>query len=992
MVRCVRRRIAEIPMLLFSALACLFFVTGLVDTRRVELEWVQAPPPPLPETERDATLQVVVRARGGGPVERATVQAFWENERRYFWAGAALSDGDGRAELSRVPRGVLWSLADAPQMARSSLRVELGEDEKTVELELDAEQRLAVRVVDETGAPLPRATVLVTSRDPLPLGALTDADGRVEIGRLPPSPWTVKASAPGYESVERGLVRDSVEIALRRLGSLRVEVRDPAGKPAAGAIVSIAGSSLWPARRTEAGPDGVAKIVGLLAGAYDLKATLGSLVSPPFIGYELARGANDSLTLVLEQGRLVTAVVTDGEGPNPVIVPNADVVLAEGGLGSFPLRGRTGADGKVTLGPISPGPATLAARARGFVGGAVVAVPDVLTEPIRVPLLRGATLRGEVVDSRGFPIDGASIEIVGTDLRGMPVAETPFASRFRGAHFAWALGGPVPLIPAGELGVMPGPVPPIPAPGAAPSAPTDPFLLATDPRDANEFETFEPWVSGSDGRFVARPVTPGRVRALVRHPAYVEGTSELVSLAPGGEAEVRVVLLQGGTLMGRVLDDRGMPVADAEVEISGARSGAARATLTASDGTFEFAAVPPEVVLSVTRREDVGRIALRKTVKVPEGERVEIELTLPAPRDAVRIVVTDEDGQPIELAEVNALSLDPAVPLRSTLFTDQAGEAMLHDALGLALRVTVRAPGAPTAVKSFASAPETVSFELSPGVLVQGSVTAVRGRVSVAQALVTLVVDGERKTALTGADGTFLLRDVPEGRARLTVSHPDYADAEQTVTISATGRSDRPFELEPVDLEEPGEISGTVFDEDGNPVSGARVSLGSAASYLPVGALPRGTAVTDGRGHFTLSGVRPGVHRVEAIAAVVGRGSVSGVRVEARRTTDDVELTLKATASDEDTLASGGLAVTLGERGRGPELEVVVVQVSEGSEAERAGLREGDVLLGVDGSRALDMRDARTRLSGAPGSDVVLEISRGGETLRLRVAREAVRR
>jgi protocatechuate 3,4-dioxygenase beta subunit len=452
------------------------------------------------------------------------------------------------------------------------------------------------------------------------------------------------------------------------------------------------------------------------------------------------------------------------------------------------------------------------------------------------------------------------------------------------------------------------------------------------------------------------------------------------------------VLLQGGTLIGRVLDDRGTPVADAEVEISGSRSGVARATLTASDGSFEFAAVPAEVVVSVTRREDIGRIALRKAVSVGEGERVEVELTLPAPRDAVRVVVTDADGQPIELAEVNALSLDPAVPLRSTLFTDQAGEAMLEDALGLSLRITVRAPGSPTTTRSFASAPESVSFELSPGVLVQGSVTAVRGRVSVAQALVTLVVEGERKTALTDAEGGFVLRDVPEGRARLTVSHPDYAEAEQTVAIESTGRSDRPFELEPVDLEEPGEITGIVLDAAGDPVSGARVTLGSVASYLPVGTLPRGTAVTDSEGRFTLSGVRPGVHRVEAIAAVVGRGSVSGVRVEARRATEDVELTLKGAVSEDDSLASGGLAVTLGERGNGSAVEVVVVQVAEGSEAERAGLREGDSLLAVDGSAPSDMRDARARLSGAPGSDVVVEISRAGETLRLRVSREAVRR
>ncbi len=364
MVRCVRRRVAEIPMLLFSVLACLLFVVSLVDTRRVELEWVQAPAPPLPEEARDARLTVVVVQRGAGPLEGATVQAFWENDRRYFWAGAELSD-DARSRRARA--AAAWCALDPRRRTRASACLGASMSvraRRKLELELDDEQRLAVRVVDDEGAPIARATVLVTSRDPLPFGALTDADGRVTVGRLPSSPWTVKASAPGYESVERASVQGSVEIPLRRLGSLRVEVRDPAGNPAAGAVVSIAGSSLRPARRTGSRTRRRRQDSGLLGGAYDLRATLGSLASPPFIGYELARGANESLTLVLEQGRMVTAVVTDGEGPNPVLVPGADVVLAEGGLGSFPLRGRTGTDGTVVLGPVSPGPATLAARAR----------------------------------------------------------------------------------------------------------------------------------------------------------------------------------------------------------------------------------------------------------------------------------------------------------------------------------------------------------------------------------------------------------------------------------------------------------------------------------------------------------------------------------------------------------------------------------------------------------------------------------------------------
>jgi len=145
-----------------------------------------------------------------------------------------------------------------------------------------------------------------------------------------------------------------------------------------------------------------------LAGNYDLRASLGGLVSQTLLGFELGRGANEKVTLRLEPGRTVTAVVTDGAGRSPIVVPNADVVLAEGGVSSFPIRGRTGSDGKVSLGPIASGPATLGARAIDFVGSALVAVPDVLDGPVQIPLTRGGTIRGEVSDARGFAVDGAT--------------------------------------------------------------------------------------------------------------------------------------------------------------------------------------------------------------------------------------------------------------------------------------------------------------------------------------------------------------------------------------------------------------------------------------------------------------------------------------------------------------------------------------------------------------------------------------------------------
>lgn len=970
----------------FALLACLFFVIGLTDSPRTQIDVMPAPALPKATLVRDAALSVRVLDRNGAPLSGARVNAFWERDGIEHFVRAAESDATGHADLAALPRGVTWLLAEAPGHARASVRLELAAGVTAHEFKLQPESSVAVRVTDERGAPIASATVLVSAGDPLPYGALTDAGGRALVKRLPPAPWTVKASAAGYESSERSNVTGEVTIALRRLATLRVRVEFTDKRPAAGATVAIAGSTLWPARRTPTDASGLAHISGLLEGAYDLEATLDGFVSQPLVGFELARGADAEVTLVLEAGRFVHVLVTDGSADNALSVPDADVVLTAGGVGSFPRLGRTGHDGKLTLGPIPHAPATLAARADGFVSSQLVAVPDELgPEPVRIPLIRGATITGEVVDGRGFPVEGASIEIVGTDAFGLPVAETPFLAAFRNTHFDWAFAGPATLIPAGELGVMPGPVPPIPAAGVRIEAGSDLWSLADAPASL-----IDAWVSRSDGRFTARPVTPGRVRAVARHPDYVEGSSDLVTLAPGGEAHVKIVLLGGGTLAGRVLDDRSMPVEGAEVEVASINTSLVRTTLTQSDGSFEFTGIPSRVVVSVRRNDTESRVALRKTAEIVEGKRTELELVLPALRDPVQIIVTGERDAPIELAEVTVLSLDPDVPLRETSFTDSEGGTELMDGTGLPLRVVVEAPGFPRKAVVVDHAAGTLRVTLSAGVIVEGTVTAVRGRSFVEGALVTLLSEGARHTTLTDAEGRYRLHDIAPGRAHLHVTHPDYARVDHDITVGPTGRADRAFELEPIDLSEPGGIEGEVVDERGEPVSGARVSVGVAPAYLPAGALPPGVAQTDGNGHFVLNGVAEGVHVLDALSSVAGRGQARDVEVRSGRVTDRVRITLTPSGGD-DLVEGGNVAMTLGERGAGTELEVVVIAVAPSGEAERAGVTAGDVIAGIDGTRPANIADARRRLSGRPGTDVVLELLRDNDRLVLRIARESVR-
>jgi len=976
------RRVLDAAALISAALACVLLLLGLHDTPRSELEILSAPLPATAGT-RDAALALSVTTSAGAPLANASIAVFWEQNGAEYPVGIALSDGRGRASLRQLPHGSAWVLVESVGLARAARAVTLEAGETTLSVALEPEAKERVHVTDERGAVVAGATVLIHTADPVPFGALTDVKGDAAIGRLQAAPWTVSVTARGYESAERAGVTGPITLVLRRLSSISVLVTHPDGTPAPHAAVAIAGSSLWPARRTQSGADGRCRIAGLLAGAYDLLATLGSDVSEPLVGYGLERGSNAEVTLVLEPGHFVNVLVTDGDGDSPAVVPDADVVLAPGGVGSFPLLGRTGSNGHVTLGPVGRGLASVGARADGFVGGALVAITADKRE-VTLPLARGAVLHGDVVDGRGFPIAGATIDVVGTDSFGLPISDSPLTTAFRNTHFDYALTGPAPLVPAGELGVMPGPVPPIPAPGTHVTPGVDLWTLAQAPPPA-----VDAWVSNPGGSFTARPVTPGRVRAVARHPDYVEGSSASVVLAPGGEARVKIVLLAGGTIFGRVLDDRSFPVENAELEVASRRTSLTRSVLTSRDGSFELTGMPADVTVSVRRPGGDRRVVLRRDVTILESQRTEVELTLPAPREPVRFRIVSGDDAPVELASVAVLSIDPNVPLRETLFTDAEGGAELADARGLALRIVVEASGFPRKISTVEHAPELVRVALEAGVLVEGEVTAVRGRKDVAGASVTLVAGGVRRIGRTDAEGHYRFADVAVGPVHLSVSHPDYARAELDGTVATTGRPDRAFELPTLDLTEPGGVEGDVVDTNGDPVAGARVAVGSAPAFMPAGALPPGMTQTDSSGRFKLDGIAEGHQTLEAISALAGRGR-AGVDVRAGRVSDRVRIVVSGKSNDESA-DGGNVAVTLGERGSGSALEVVVAGVAPSSEAERAGVTAGDVLVGVDGSRPTSMSDARRRLAGRAGTDVVLELLRGETREVLRIAREAVR-
>jgi hypothetical protein len=501
-----------------------------------------------------------------------------------------------------------------------------------------------------------------------------------------------------------------------------------------------------------------------------------------------------------------------------------------------------------------------------------------------------------------------------------------------------------------------------------------------------------PWVTSEDGTFRAAPASPGRVRAIVRHPQYVESQSDVVSLAPGGEAHVEVVMHQGGSLEGRVYDAHDRPASGVRVFVSATRGTLERMTRAASDGTFAFASLPDSVTLAASGGEDETP-DVRLTVTIPEGGRKEVDIHLPEPRGPFPVTVVDDRGRPIEMAQVTASSLSTDSPLRATAFTDGRGEVMLGRAHGLPLRVEVQAPfRAPRIVTTDRKA-DALRVELDTAESIEGEVVAARGRDAIAGADVSLVTESGTRHVRTDSQGRFAMPGLAKGPARLRVRASGFAPATVALTVPDSGGR-RAYAVDRIELSEEASAQGDVVDDRGEPVVGARVALDHVPTWLLVGSNPVQVAVTDTKGRFVLHELPEGSITIEAYSPDLGRARVTDVKVVSGRATDRVHIVIPSESKDAgapgEPKASGGIAVTLGESGTPPE--VVVVSVVEASGAERAGVAPGDVLLAVDDAPVASIDQARSKLSGPISDDVVLRLRREGRPLVLRVARDAVRR
>ena len=660
---------------------------------------------------------------------------------------------------------------------------------------------------------------------------------------------------------------------------------------------------------------------------------------------------------------------------------------------------RTNISGAFSLSDVAPGSVRVVARAPGFATESLVA--DVGRGNLRLVLTPAGTLAGVVRDADGQPARGVSVVLAGSGVWPPREYTTDDDGRYRvgdippGVYELWARGTgqrspprsgitleaadalyiPLQMILGDEIqGIV---VDQEGAPIAGAEVLVVDGGLALAPIRTT---------SGTDGRFRIGPLLP------VAYPRSYLGQADgylpnQVS-ASGSTEELRIVLEPGATLSGRVLDERGRPVAGALVrwlmnrqpspaapgDGLGVTTGPVPAipyddtpavavgfgdAMTDENGEFVIAGVQAGEGEVVASHEDYAPSPRVASLLAP-GATVE-DLTLVLREGGVlegRLV--DARGFPVRFVPVEVTSDEVGTP--ASRVSDENGYFSFPGLLGT-ITVSARPYDAASVNQTvFIQAGDRREIQL----VLEEALSELRGRIVDERGFpiggVELLVESAstgtafERIGVSNADGTFSFIALPAPPYTVRADHPDYALVESLV--AADHRSQDELSLV---LRAGSNIVGLVHDEwTGGPVVGAEIHLRGED-----GQEERYSATSDHNGRYRIERVIAGSYRLnaesdsrEASTTVEVRGAL--VRVPT------LELP-----------AAGGLAVTvvdaLGDRAPSAQVFVdgsPVGESDERGELEVRGLTPGLHQLEVSHADAGNASPGRIRVLEAERSEV----------------------
>lgn len=327
------------------------------------------------------------------------------------------------------------------------------------------------------------------------------------------------------------------------------------------------------------------------------------------------------------------------------------------------------------------------------------------------------------------------------------------------------------------------------------------------------------------GEARAAELPPGKFYATIQQGGHSGGQS--FSIKAGECTELTITLEVGMNCRGRVVDELGAAVADADIVITG-WGGGPTTTLTASaaDGTFALRGVATHCHIGARKWGYVPSSLRQFTAS--EGATVDFSIVLARGGAALQGVVLGPQGTPINNAILRAGSLEQGThtladgasamaPQAELTRTDEHGRFAFASVPVGTVPLAARAPGLALWQQDIviaAGAREEVTIHLLAGATVFGTV---RDQAGSALAKVEIRAgdwqDFGAPRVRTAEDGAFRIEGLPPGQVRFHVSDDDRGKLEQTLAL-ANGEQQR---WDPV-LVAGLQLRGRVVDANDKPV------------------------------------------------------------------------------------------------------------------------------------------------------------------------------
>jgi RNA polymerase sigma-70 factor (ECF subfamily) len=386
-------------------------------------------------------------------------------------------------------------------------------------------------------------------------------------------------------------------------------------------------------------------------------------------------------------------------------------------------------------------------------------------------------------------------------------------------------------------------------------------------------------VAGDEGRFVLQSAPRSKGALLVEVADFAPYSMQLDLRDAQRAASHHVVMQRGGTLIGRVVDEHGGPLAGVSVALRTRENYLDTSARTDDAGAFQLTRVPDRPGLQL---ECYGARRVRTTVDVAFGATAIVVTMAPAAGICGRVVdaLTGEPVSSFRVRFVDAALLpgDESLSGIGATWMLEGHEFRAQDghwstvgeelSAGMVAGVEVRASGYGTAVVPRAVAtldPEAAPIEvaLSAPARVTGRVSDAHTRLPVAGALV-------RRVAVRQSSGGYFSRDAGEQAQTTTnalgeFAFPELATESMWLVVDAAGYArvvDGSFEPgagtahRSIELERGATLRGVLRDGHGSARAGESVRVSTVDATTKEHRDWR--IVTDGEGRFELADLARG--------------------------------------------------------------------------------------------------------------------------------------